>query len=113
MKMYKKLAFIGFTLALLGTVGCSYLAYKIDIRQGNNIDQATVSRLSPGMTKQQVESLMGTPLLTDPFHEDRWDYYYSFSEGGDEAEQKHVVLYFQGELLARVEGSATPVAVPE
>jgi outer membrane protein assembly factor BamE len=110
--MYRKLAFIACSLALLGGSGCSYLVYKIDIRQGNNIDQATISRLYPGMTKQQVESVLGSPLLTDPFHEDRWDYYYSFSERGGPAEQKHVALYFQGELLARVEGSATPVTVP-
>jgi len=69
-----------------------------------------VSSLAPGMTRQQVMFIMGTPLLTDPFHQDRWDYYYSFSEGGKPVEQRYVKLYFQGDTLSRVEGSLNPVS---
>lgn len=99
------------SLALASVAGCStWEFYKVNIRQGNYIDQAMVSSLAPGMTRQQVMFIMGTPLLTDPFHQDRWDYYYSFSEGGKPVEQRHVKLYFQGDTLSRVEGSLNPVS---
>ncbi|HOB63284.1 MAG TPA: outer membrane protein assembly factor BamE [Candidatus Competibacteraceae bacterium] len=90
------------------TAGCESMLpsfYTVPVRQGNYVDQTMVSRLRPGMTKQQVQRIMGTPLITDPFHQDRWDYYYQKSKGTEIAERRQVTLYFQGDTLARVENA--------
>ena len=95
------------TLVLLGlTLGmqsCSY--YRVDIRQGNTLDQETVDSLRVGMTKQQVIFLMGTPLLQDPFHANRWDYVYTFQPGGGEMTSQHVWLQFEGDQLTKIDKS--------
>jgi outer membrane protein assembly factor BamE len=83
--------------------GCSY--YKVDIRQGNTLDQETVDSLRVGMTKQQVIFLMGTPLLQDPFHANRWDYVYTFQPGGGEMTSQHVWLQFEGDQLTKIDKS--------
>ena len=57
------------------------LVYRMDIQQGNMVDQEMLDRLKPGMTKKDVKFILGTPLLIDPFHADRWDYVYSFEIG--------------------------------
>ena len=61
--------------------------YKISIPQGNIITQEMVDQLRPGMTKRQVIFVMGTPLVRDPYHQDRWDYVYNFQPGGGELGQ--------------------------
>lgn len=95
------------TLVLLGLAlanqGCSF--YKIDIRQGNTLDQEVVDSLRVGMNKQQVVFLMGTPLLQDPFHPNRWDYVYTFQPGGGEMTSQHVSLYFDGDVLTNIDKS--------
>jgi len=98
------------TLAGCGSVPFPRL-YKLDVRQGNYIDQAAVEQLQLGMSKRQVQLLLGSPLLTDPFHEDRWDYIYRYSPRGKLAEQRRATLYFEGELLSRIE-SDFPDAPP-
>ena len=86
---------------ILGTPGCS--AYKIDIRQGNTLDQEVIDSLRVGMSKQQVVFLMGTPLVQDPFHPDRWDYVYTFKPGGGKMTSQHVCLYFEGDRLSKID----------
>lgn len=92
-------------LFMLITSGCSNIPgiYQIDIRQGNYLDQALVNQLRPGMSKRQVEALLGTPLISDPFHQNRWDYVYSFRTDSELVEKRQVSLFFQGELLSRIE----------
>jgi outer membrane protein assembly factor BamE len=63
-----------------------------------------INKLRPGMDKKQVKFIMGTPLIIDTFHSDRWDYLYSFEPGRGEREQRRVTLFFKNEKLARVEG---------
>ncbi len=70
------------------------LLYKIDIQQGNVIEQEMLDRLKPGMDKNQVKFIMGTPVLIDPFHNNRWEYIFSFQEGGGVREQRHITLHF-------------------
>lgn len=82
--------------------------YKIDIQQGNVVTQEMVSQLKPGMTKSQVRFVMGTPLITDIFHKDRWDYVYRNAPGGRLEEERRVTLIFENDLLKRVEGDVTP-----
>jgi len=94
---------------------CSYIpmapsVYKIDIQQGNVVTQEMVSRLKPGMTKSQVRFALGTPLVTDVFHPDRWDYVYRYQKAGVLTEQRHVTVVFENELLKRVEGDVVPAA---
>lgn len=78
--------------------------YRIDIQQGSIIDQDMVDKLKPGMDKNQVQFIMGTPPLADPFHANRWDYIYTYSKGGTRREQRHVTLYFKDNKLSHVTG---------
>ena len=84
------------------------LMYKIDIQQGNVIDQAMINDLKPGMSKSQVRYIMGTPLLVDVFHQDRWDYLYIFKKAGKLTERKRVTLLFEDDRLVRLEGDLRP-----
>lgn len=93
------------------------LVYRIDVQQGNVIEQDMINKLKPGMDKNQVRYIMGTPLITDPFHSNRWDYVYSMEPGGGERQQRRVTLYFKDEKLAYVDGDiqirTTPLAEEE
>ncbi len=91
-------------LAFGALAGCSISPYKIDIQQGNMVTQEMVAKLKPGMTKAQVRFVMGTPLITDAFHADRWDYVYRYQKSGALAEERRVALFFEGEFLKRVSG---------
>lgn len=105
--LHMSLRTAGILLSIL-TAGCESMLpsfYTVPVRQGNYIDQEMVARLHPGMTKQQVQRIMGTPLITDPFHQNRWDYYYHNGKGTDVVERRQVTLFFQGDTLARVEGT--------
>ena len=85
--------------------------YRIDIQQGNNVSQDMINQLQPGMTKNQVAYVMGTPLLVDTFHPNRWDYIYSYQPGGDDREQRRITLYFdEDETLKHIEGDTRTVA---
>jgi outer membrane protein assembly factor BamE len=107
-------ALIVLTLISAGLAGCSHLPsmpklsmpslspYKIDIQQGNVVDQATLAKLQLGMTRAQVKFVMGTPLLTDIFHANRWDYIYIYRKDGKITEQHRAVLYFDGDKLDRI-----------
>lgn len=82
--------------------------YRIDIRQGNFVDQEMVARLKRGMTREQVRFALGTPLVVDPFHSDRWDYVYRFQPGAGEPVQRVLSVFFVADLLDRVEGDIQP-----
>lgn len=82
--------------------------YKIGIPQGNIITQDMVDQLRPGMTKRQVIFVMGTPLIRDPFHQDRWDYIYSYQPGGGERGQEKITVFFANDQLQRFEGDFVP-----
>ena len=86
--------------------------YTIDIEQGNMIDQAMVDQLRPSMTKRQVLYIMGSPMLMDTFHEQRWDYLYSDQPGGEARVQKRISLYFNGDNLVGVQGDFRPSTLP-
>jgi len=82
--------------------------YRIEIQQGNYISQEMVTQLKPGMTKEQVRFILGTPMVTDIFHSDRWDYvYWRESPAGAREQRKLTVLFEQGQL-ARVDGDVVP-----
>ena len=84
----------------------NFPSYKLKVQQGNELDAQAVAQLQPGLSRQQVQMLLGTPTLRDPFHADRWDYTYAISRNGVVREQQTLTVYFNGDSLARVEGNA-------
>lgn len=82
--------------------------YKIGIAQGNIITQEMVDQLRPGMTKRQVIFVMGTPLVRDPYHQDRWDYIYSFQPGGGVRGQERISVFFVNDELVSFSGDFVP-----
>ena len=78
--------------------------YRVNIQQGNVIEQENLDRLRVGMDKDQVRFIMGTPAVEDPFHTDRWDYIYTYTEGANRRQQQHVTMIFEDDLLVRIEG---------
>lgn len=91
------------TLPLLATLILAGCAHKIEIQQGNVVTLEQLAKLEPGLNRRQVRTLLGTPLLIDPFHPDRWDYYYSRSRGKELKERYHLSLFFSGDRLERIE----------
>ena len=92
--------------------GCSVTAlsdfvkpYRIDVRQGNYVTQDMVAQLKPGMTREQVRFVLGTPLVADVFHSDRWDYIYRFQPGKGEPQERRLAVVFEDGRLARLEGN--------
>jgi outer membrane protein assembly factor BamE len=89
--------------SLLSLGGCNII-YKQNVQQGNAIEQDSLEQLKPGMTMNQVAFLMGTPAVRDPFHQQRWDYYYSFAIRGGEPLTRLVTLQFENSILAEITG---------
>lgn len=95
-------------LLALAVSGC-HLVYTQDVRQGNlldkTIDQKAVDQLKPGLTKRQVLLLVGTPSVASPFDQSRWDYVSTYSHRGGPMQISTMTLYFNDDILARVEGN--------
>ena len=83
--------------------------YRPDIVQGNFISKEQLESIRPGMHRDQVKQIMGTPLLSDVFHANRWDYIFSYRRGEtQEEEQRRVTLFFNGLILANIQADALP-----
>lgn len=83
--------------------------HKIDVPQGNFIEQDQINQLRPGMNKQQVRFIMGTPMLDDSFHDNRWDYLYHFKPGYGAVETKQAILFFDDAgNLDNIQGTFRP-----
>ena len=100
-----------FLPCLLLAGACSYEGgvklpgvYRVDIQQGNVVDQQMLDRLEPGMDKYQVQFILGTPAIVDPFHTDQWEYLFTLSEDGDTRRQRHIRVHFEDGRLAWVDG---------
>jgi outer membrane protein assembly factor BamE len=82
--------------------------YRMEIQQGNYLTQEMVSQLQAGMTREQVRFVLGTPLLTDIFHDNRWDYVYRRQRANSrEVEERRLSVFFENDRLVRVEGDVT------
>lgn len=107
-----------FLLFLTLLAGCSSWSnpidrikpHKIDIPQGNALNQDMIDKLKPGMTKSQVRFILGTPLIVDPFRLDRWDYVYRLEKEGKLVERRHVSVIFENDVLKALQGDV--VAAP-
>lgn len=82
--------------------------YRMTVQQGNILTEEMVDSLKLGMTKRQVAFVLGTPLLTDFFHTDRWDYAYTIQRGHQPMEKNMLTLHFQNDALVRMEGNMKP-----
>lgn len=102
------IVFMSSVLVACGTAVPSVKPYKLDIQQGNVVTSKMLLQLRPGMTKSQVRYIMGTPLIQDSFHGNRWDYFYQLREGGQVIEQRRVILDFENEQLKSVRGDVIP-----
>ena len=112
------------TLLILCLSACGFVGfpgvYRINVEQGNLVDQEMVDQLKEGMSRRQVRFIMGTPLIEDTFNPNRWDYPYVLRNGDDILRQASVTVHFDGDKLVDVTGTvvpawastATPVAEP-
>jgi len=82
--------------------------YRPDIQQGNFVSQEMLNQLKTGQTRDQVKFILGTPLLTDAFHADRWDYPFYLARGNGELTSSRVTVYFKEDKLARIDGGNLP-----
>lgn len=83
----------------------SYLSpYKLDVRQGNFVTQEMVAQLKPGQSRDQVRFILGSPLVTDIFHADRWDYVYRFKPFLGETQERRLTVFFENNQLVKVSG---------
>lgn len=99
--MFKRLIFVLFLSILLGA--CS--VHRLDIQQGNIIKSEQVDKLQIGISKRQVRFIMGTPLIQDPFHADRWDYVFTDQPGTERkiTEYQRVTVYFEQDKLSKID----------
>ena len=93
--------------AVLGSVLCllaSGCVYRINIQQGNFLNQSAVETIKPGMTRSQVRYLLGTPMVADSFNKERWDYIYYLKIGRSRhVDSRRVTVYFDGDKVARLD----------
>lgn len=99
----RRLFVLGFcALALAACV------YRVDIQQGNLLKDKDISQVEVGMTRSQVQFLLGTPMVADSFHRERWDYAYSLRKGREqEIERRWIVVYFENDRVSKIERDLT------
>lgn len=91
--------------ASLMAVACGSIVFKQDIQQGNVLDNEKVEELELGMTKRQVRVLLGSPSVSSPFHQDRWDYMNTYAARGGEPTKRVLTLEFEDGALASMSGN--------
>lgn len=120
----RKLLILISLIASLFLAGCSSdpivnrlpFVYRIDIQQGNVITQDMVDQLRVGMSKRQVQFILGAPLLTDPFHAQRWDYVYVYepgSHGKSDTTEQRLTLFFADDRVTEISGTLHPNPQPD
>jgi outer membrane protein assembly factor BamE len=115
-RQMKKLLIIVTCIASLNLAACSssgfHLVHKIDIQQGNVVTGDMLEQLETGMNRNQVQFVMGSPMVIDVFHQDRWDYVYYLKPGYQAPQESRVSLFFEDDLLARIETAMDMSAIP-
>lgn len=99
------IAFLGLSLT-----ACN-LVFKLPTRQGNVIEQKQLDQLKPGMTREQVTYLMGTPIAASPFRSDRWDYIGYYKSPRGKISNRTVTVFFENEVVSRIDGAAAAATV--
>jgi len=108
------LRFAVVVLAMCFAAGCKPLnlfsVYRMEIQQGNLVEQDMLSQLKPGMSKDEVRAVLGTPLIADVFHDNRWDYVFRRQRTNSmTVEERALAVYFDDGKLVRIEGDVTQV----
>ena len=96
---------LAFLASLVFLCGC---IYRIDVQQGNYVTEDIAGKVKQGMTKAEVRQQLGTPLLADIFHGNRWDYYFSNVKGGKAADRTRLSVFFENDKVVAVTGEARP-----
>jgi outer membrane protein assembly factor BamE len=113
-RMRRTLLIIAATAAAALMSGC---VYRPTIQQGNLLKYEDIEQVKVGMTRSQVRYVLGTPMVSDPFEPNRWDYVYTLQVGrGSRVDRAHVVVFFEGDKVSKVEklgASAKPAAAPD
>jgi outer membrane protein assembly factor BamE len=110
----RSLSVVSALAAALALAGCqslqssdSFLSrltpYKVEVVQGNVVTKEQAALAKPGMTRAQIRDVLGSPLLADPFHLDRWDYVFTIRRQGAEPQQRRIVVLFDGEKLKSID----------
>jgi outer membrane protein assembly factor BamE len=89
-------------------IATSITPYRVEVVQGNFVSREQVEALRPGMTRQQVREVLGTPLLADVFHADRWDYVFTLKRHGVEPQARRLTVFFKNNVMERFEGDTMP-----
>jgi len=97
-KLFVGILFLGMSLS-----ACTI--YEIDIQQGNVLDEEAVDKLKLGMTRQQVQFILGSPILKDAFHPNRWDYVHTYRPGKGEMRQRTITVLFEDNKLVNINDS--------
>jgi outer membrane protein assembly factor BamE len=84
--------------------------YKVEVPQGNYVDQTMLGQLKPGMSREQVRFALGTPLLVDPFRPDRWDYVFRFQHPSGAVDLRRATVFFAEGKVDRIDADALPVS---
>jgi outer membrane protein assembly factor BamE len=96
--------FAAVVLALGSALSSSACVYRINIQQGNFLDQSAVDQVKDGMTRSQVRYLLGTPMVADSFDKERWDYIYYLKKGrSGHVDSRRVTVYFDGDKVAKLD----------
>jgi outer membrane protein assembly factor BamE len=102
--MFNKFILIFIAFLLLASGGCtSFSPYKMEIRQGNYVTPEMRAKIKTGMSRQQVMSVLGSPLISDVFHANRWDYIYRLEDKSKLVEQQRFTVYFEGDFVKRID----------
>jgi len=117
--MSRPLIVLSALLVTLGMSGCESLQrtdslfgfitpYRIDIVQGNAITKEQAERVKPGLSRLQVKDILGTPLIADPFHAQRWDYLFSLRRPNTSVQRRSVVVFFENDVVKSIEAGNLP-----
>lgn len=91
-------------LIAIAAIALTACVYRIDIQQGNLLDDEDIAQVDVGMTRSQVQFLLGTPMVADSFHRNRWDYAYYYRQGrSPDVAQRWIVVYFENDRVSRIE----------
>lgn len=82
--------------------------YKVDVVQGNVITREQLATIQPGRSRAELRDLIGSPLLADPFHADRWDYVFTLKRNGVEVQRRTLVVWFDGDVIKSVDAPELP-----
>lgn len=104
----RKIIFLIFSFCIisagcLSLTGCFLKPYRADIQQGNSLEQKDIDKIQTGMTRGEVKSILGTPMLRNTFDDSCWTYVYTMQKNGGKIQERELILHFSGQTLASMD----------